>query len=366
MSVIFQDPNASGSRLLIEELAEHFKSADSIYCAFAFVTERGLNLLFEQDDIKKNLRRVKVELVVGVDAITDIKALNRLSVLCSTYPRFSAQVFIPSASGIFHPKVSWVRTGNAGVVIVGSGNLTPGGLKNNFEAFSIVAVDEVAIDALESTWNQFLADNSGNLFALDSDEAVKAAEQNGKINKAIKRVRKAERKNRIGGDVIPDATSAVFIQELTKGRGGKQRDVGLWPAEHFFGENKQLYLTHIDSHGKRETEEIRAISRKRSANAAIDLNASKGLQPVGGQMPISVFIRTSPNNFFYHIVDTNSPNYNVVSSYLTSEAGTVRAGHAKRVPNENRPAPISVKKLRDVWPQAPFWKLEADEDSDAE
>ena len=88
MPLVFQDPNAPTPNLLLNELVRHFKDADAICCAFAFVTARGLNLLFDQDEVKANLGQMKVHLLVGMDAITDTKAIEKLSALCSEYENF--------------------------------------------------------------------------------------------------------------------------------------------------------------------------------------------------------------------------------------------------------------------------------------
>lgn len=355
MPLILQDPNSPTPNLLLDELEKHFKDADAIYCAFAFVTARGVNLLFDQADVKANLEKVKIHLIIGMDAITDAKAIEKLSDLCSKFKNFSVQVFLPRSGGIFHPKFSWVKKGKAGVVITGSGNLTNGGLKNNFEAFSVTQIDQQAIKAIEISWNRFLADNPDSLFPLDAEEVKEAALENAKIKKATKKIRKAAGK-KVGVDVIPEKGSAVFIQELTKGRGTKQRDVGKWAAENYFGRNQKLFLTHINAKGQRADEETRKISDKSSSNWALDLAASEGLTPINGHMPIAVFIRISPQNFFYHIVSEKSEHYNTVSSYLNKTVGEVPVGKAKRLKKE-----MSIKELQKIWPTAPFWNIEDEE-----
>lgn len=355
MSLILQDPNASTPNLLLDELEKHFKDADAIYCAFAFVTARGVNLLFEQDAVKANLKQAKTHLIVGMDAITDTKAIERLSALCSNYKNLSVQVFLPRSGGIFHPKFSWVKKGKAGVVITGSGNLTNGGLKNNVEAFSVTQVNQQTIKSIEDSWKKFLADNPDSLFTLDSGEVKEAAQQNAKLRKSIRKLRKKIGK-KIPVDVIPKSGGAVFIEELTKGRGGKQRDVGTWAAQHYFGKDKKLFLTHLNEQGQQADEETRKVSFKGSSNFAIDLAASKGLDPIDGHMPIAVFIRTLPHTFFYHIITVKSTHYNIVSNYLNNEVGAVTKGHAKRLEKE-----LSIQELKKIWPTAPFWHLEEEE-----
>lgn len=287
-----------------------------------------------------------------MDAITDTKAIEKLSDLCLKFKNFSAQAFLPCSGGIFHPKVSWVKKGKTGVVITGSGNLTKGGLKNNYEAFSVMQANQQTMKSIEDSWLTFLDKNAENLFPLDAEEVKKAAQQNALLNKSIKKIFKDAGK-KATADAIPKKGSVVFIEELTKGRGGKQRDVGKWAAENYFDKGKKLFLTHINDQGQRADEETRKLSSKGSSNFAIDLAASKGLDPVNGCMPIAVFIRIRPYTFYYHIVSVDSAHYKTVSSYLNSAVIKVQQGHAKRIKKE-----ISIDELRKKWPTAPFWRIE--------
>jgi len=209
---------------------------------------------------------------------------------------------------------------------------------------------------MEDNWANFLSANSGCLFLLDSNEVIEAAKQNAELKKATKKIRK-EAGEKVNFDIIPENESFVFIEELTKGRGKKQRDVGKWAAKNYFGDAPDLILTHIDDQGQRGDKEIRKVSSKGSVNFAIDLDASKGLMPISGQMPIAIFIRTSPKNFFYHIISANSAHYLTISSYLNKEVGKVTAaGNAKRLKKE-----MPIEKLREIWPAAPFWNMADDE-----
>ena len=354
MPLVIQDPSAPSPNFLLNELERHFKDAEVIYCAFAFVTASGVNLLFDQPGVKDNLNKAKINLVIGMDAITDTRAIDKLSNLSSAFNNFNVQVFLPKATGIFHPKFSWIKKGESGVVITGSGNLTNGGLKNNIEAFSVIDIDRQALNVIEGNWKKFLADNSNNLFALDAQVVIDAAEKNARFKQAVKKIRK-EIGNNITSDSIP-VSGAVFIEELTKGRGGKQRDVGKWAADNYFGKEHKLFLTYINDQGHRSEEETRRVSIKGSVNFAIDLDASKGLIPISGQMPIAVFIRTSPQNFLYHIASIDSPHYKTLSSYLKSEVSQVSAGKARRLNKET-----SAQDLRKNWPLSPFWSTEDDE-----
>ncbi|HZW26163.1 MAG TPA: phospholipase D family protein [Gallionella sp.] len=355
MPLILQDPNAPAPNYLLDELEKHFKDADAIYCAFAFVTARGINLLFDQVEVRKNLDQAKIHLIVGMDAITDTKAIEKLSTLCAKYENFFVQVFLPRSGGIFHPKFSWIKKGKTGVVITGSGNLTNGGLKNNFEAFSVIQLDQQTVKAVENNWTSFLSANTDSLFSLDAKEVVEAAQQNAKLKKATKKIRK-EAGKKIDIDFFPEKGSVVFIEELTKGRGGKQRDVGTWASKNYFEKNAKLFLTHVNDQGECEDVEVRKLTLKPSKNYAIDLGASDGLQPIDGNMPIAIFIRTRPFTYFYHIIRPKGKHFKVISDYLKKNAKEVQKDHARRIEK-----PLSIQELKVIWPDAPFWRIEEDE-----
>jgi len=347
--IFIQDPFSPSSRNLLTELEAHFKGADVICCAFAFATARGISLLFDSPDVKKRLKIAKTELVVGMDAITDRKAVDRLLALCAEFENLSAQAFLPSSSGIFHPKISWIERGDGGVVITGSGNLTKGGLENNFEAFSVMVVNKKELELVRNNWLAFLSNNSLNLFSLDSPEVQEAAEQNATIKKAIKKVRKeVGRKSPIGD--IPEDEEIIFIEELTRGRGDKQRDVGKWAANNYFENGKTLYLTHVDSDGKHDSKEVRTLSIKGSTNFAIDLDASKGLLPKNGFLPIAIFVRIRPQEYAYHILPYDSSDYRKVSDFLRTAVGKIPKNNARRLNKAITPA-----ELLNFWPNAPFW-----------
>lgn len=347
--IFIQDPCSPSSRNLLAELETHFKGADLICCAFAFATARGVGLLFDSPDVKKRLKKTKTEIIIGMDAITDKKAIERLSVLCSEFESLSVRAFLPSSSGIFHPKISWIKKGDVGVVITGSGNLTKGGLENNFEAFSVMAMNQEELELVQNNWLAFLNSNAQNLFTLESPEVKKAAEENAKIKKAIKKVRKeVGRKSLI--DDIPEDDEIIFIEELTKGRGDKQRDVGKWAANNYFENGKTLYFTHVDSRGRHDVEEIRTLSIKGSTNFAIDLDASKGLLPKNGVLPIAVFVRICPQKYVYHVLPADSRDYKKVSDFLASAVGRIPKNNARRLKKAITPA-----ELLEFWPNAPFW-----------
>jgi YaaC-like Protein len=103
--------------------------------AFGFATRDGVQLLFGNREFRQFLEATDgFELVVGIDAITNIAALDKISALATQGLR--ARAFWHQRQPLlFHPKVSWFRRVRGMTLVVGSGNLTPGGLRSNWEAF---------------------------------------------------------------------------------------------------------------------------------------------------------------------------------------------------------------------------------------
>jgi len=132
-----QDPFSPKPQYLLEEIISQLRS-ETTKCwrgMFAFATGHGVKSVLNDQDVKQFIERKKTNLVVGVDAVTNPDALEFLKELEEEYENFSAKVFYKGGTGLFHPKIShFTKNDGKEVLIVGSGNLTPGGLKNNFEA----------------------------------------------------------------------------------------------------------------------------------------------------------------------------------------------------------------------------------------
>jgi HKD family nuclease len=102
-----------------------------------------------------------VEIIVGVDRNgTDKAALKNLQSLAAAYEKqCSVHVFqAPSRQSIFHPKLYLLRTRSTVSCVIGSPNLTCGGLSSNFESMLLFGDCEtnsaVAANAV-SIWETF-------------------------------------------------------------------------------------------------------------------------------------------------------------------------------------------------------------------
>lgn len=129
---------------LIATLASKLPHADDLKFAVAFVSASGLSLIepYLQECIQRDGR---AEFLVGLDLLTTepkaLKILHEMSqaglpITCFCY----SDPFRPSAS-IYHPKLYLIASRGEVTIVVGSSNLTRGGLKDNVEINTVIHTD---------------------------------------------------------------------------------------------------------------------------------------------------------------------------------------------------------------------------------
>jgi len=128
--------------------------------AVAWAREEGVSWLL--DAIGHRVPDTHV--LVGInDRGTTVEALLRLL----QHP-CTVSVFYKHSAQTFHPKIYWFSGGSAGpnsaTLIVGSSNITHGGLLSNYEASIVVELaapanpnDEALLSSVESVWNSLIA-----------------------------------------------------------------------------------------------------------------------------------------------------------------------------------------------------------------
>jgi hypothetical protein len=121
----------------------------------AFMTASGLSLL--QSVLEPIAGRTMI--FVGIrNGVTTVQSIQKaLEIGCETY-----MVDTGSRQRIFHPKMYYARSATRAKLLLGSANLTMGGLRTNIEA-SVLQELEAAADAA------FLADLEGKLGAMIAD-----------------------------------------------------------------------------------------------------------------------------------------------------------------------------------------------------
>jgi HKD family nuclease len=123
----------------LSEIRKYCRKAKRIRTALALITGSGLKLI--EADLEQLLARGgEIQVLVGTDMATDPEAIEALLKLQEQYSdQMTIRRFASDSSQIFHPKV-WTFSFRAGpgAAIVGSSNLSLGGLGCNLEANVLV------------------------------------------------------------------------------------------------------------------------------------------------------------------------------------------------------------------------------------
>ena len=180
MELFIQDPNDDDTVYLVEEILQACDGACRGGGAFSFASAAGAKLLLSDESFVRFAAKNAFDLVIGVDAITDTKALDAIDEMAKTTAGLRARVFLHDLKGaLFHPKLCWFRNEAGGSLVVGSGNLTVRGLRGNWEAFAAGALDATEADAVESVWTRWTQMNLEALVPLTDTRARAQAKKNG-------------------------------------------------------------------------------------------------------------------------------------------------------------------------------------------
>lgn len=142
----------------------HFRAA------VAFVKRSGVKHVAAQ--LAAFAKKGKVEIVVGIDHQgTSYEGLEGL--LRAASPNGRVIVFYNPLRYTFHPKLYLFKSATQAEVVVGSGNLTEGGLFTNYEAALRLGLDltkpddAAALQSVESVLDEWSNLESGTAFVLD-------------------------------------------------------------------------------------------------------------------------------------------------------------------------------------------------------
>jgi HKD family nuclease len=190
MDWFLQTPDGASPKLLVN-IASECESASKGAAPFAFASAMGVKLLTAEPEFQKFLKASEFVAVIGLDGITDTKAVEELRKVRDRYPNFKPKLFLHGTAGsCFHPKTMWLKTAKGGVIITGSGNLTSGGLKANWESMAVEQLNPAEMNAAEAVWVAWLKAHEKQLLDLDDPAALEKAKankiQHAKIKKALK------------------------------------------------------------------------------------------------------------------------------------------------------------------------------------
>lgn len=336
-TLALQGPD-DGSEYLLEALILHSVDAVRAGAAFAWATVVGINLLFNDQAFIDCLTTASFELIVGVDDVTTPEALARLAQAESQHPGLNVRAFMSnSTEALFHPKMTWFRRAKSGSLIVGSGNLTGGGLWNNREAYTVTEYEEAQIAEIESQWAAWRTTVAARLYRVTDPLIIERAGRNKRWNGKRKAVAAAAPIPPSSSVVKELESRAVLIAQIPKG-GPRWHQANFHKEDFtdFFGATpaetqKRIRLRSIDRLDQlRDEEPTRPAVARKSRNWSFELSAARGKTYPTGDRPIGVFLRLRKRTFVYALLMPGDPHYSETLAYLKtqpSKANQMRRAH---------------------------------------
>ena len=337
MTLKIQSP---GSNSLLAELAAGLKGASECGAVFAFATSDGVDMFFAAASIVDLFERGQsVRLIVGMDAITNTRALKRLQHYQEKFEHhLEVQAVINSdVRFIFHPKLVWFTAEEQLRLLVGSGNLTPAGLGRdgdasngcNWEAYSIQDYNgeerQIAQKSLYD-WFERMAEE-GLLHELSDQSVIDAGVENSRSSAGRRRRQSRQQHPAEGGAsavATPEAVEGDYavIRELPKTRAG-QADIGQRALKLFGyveGERNTVTIQRVFLNESVGYAATRAIFKSASENYRIELDGLSGpeAQEIGGadERAVLVVVKLNQSAIRFCIVPVAAEAYNNLSIIL--------------------------------------------------
>jgi HKD family nuclease len=356
-----QDPTSPDTVYLFEAIIDAAQDATELFGIFAFATLGGVRALVTDPIVQSFLDRGgHFHLIVGIDAVTNRQTLEYLLAFDGEHLNATVRVFWNDSAGLFHPKLMHFRYGNGGeVLIVGSGNLTPGGWRENFEAYTVLrSRAREAIDV--SSMTRFLARHDGAIRAID-EEALERAGRNLIRGGRIGRRRPVE----VEPEVVEAALEAVVDAEEVPAPAVDRVLVaqvpaagGRWHQVHFnqaviaqffqvrADSTQRVYLVERRFDGTRGDEEVRpCIYSTSNKNYKIELGGRRHEDYPAVGVPIAIFRETHARSFEYMLIMPGEPGHAELQQLLTL------------LPHVGRGLPRAITdttELRAGWPGSPL------------
>lgn len=182
--------------------AHHFE------CMVAFAKGSVLPKLLPP--LEQALKRgMTARLAVGLSFhLTEPRLLRKLFDLSKLY---EVQLYLSDSDATFHPKIYATREPSRCTVLVGSANLTAGGLFDNYEASVLIdGQDTTLFSEVEAHFNTFIADES---IVLATKKRIDAYAVEFAIHEAWRKTAK-KRADRVSRDDVQDLT--VLADQLAE------------------------------------------------------------------------------------------------------------------------------------------------------
>jgi len=343
-----QDPFFYASSTVHEALIQSCSTSITGFGAYAFASKSGIDILLKDQEFDSFLERGNYSLVIGIDEITNLASLQALNEIVEARPNLTVHAFNHNNKGsLFHPKLSFFRNEvGTGSLIVGSCNLTLGGLRRNREAFSVIDLSEDEYIRIETSWLSWLAESSTFLKNINDENVINKARENIYPRKVRITPIETEAVEEIiveTGDIIVQEEgwqfyddSEVLVAEIPRsGNRWKQANFDILTFQNFFGatpgdNSQRVLLRNIEDDFTLSSIEIRPSVSVISQNYRFELDAASGLMyPVNGK-PVGIFIKLTTRMFLYHLFMPNHPLYDEITNWL-NVSWTGRNDRMKRI-----------------------------------
>jgi hypothetical protein len=306
------------------------------FAAFAFATSTGIDTTLAEPPVRELLGTGQFQLVVGLDAITDTAAVAALNAAKAALPKASISLFYnPKGGVLYHPKTMFFKRLAGGRCLTGSGNLTLGGLRNNWEAFWNADVSAADAAALEAQWAKWVVDHKDNLLPADDPRVIAQAALNAKtrakIQKAVKET-DAEALAALEEEAAEAASLNPFlIAEVPKNRPG-QADFGIDTYQGFFGvtigKPREVTFYQVRPDGSLAPPEHRHAVAVKSSNYRFEVEALSGQKHPASDHYILVFERIGKSEYRYVLLKPGEAGHASVQKFLNDNYFV--SGNSKR------------------------------------
>ncbi len=359
MQLYIQDPADQQAPFLHERILKVCEGATRGAGAFGFVTTEGVDLLLRDEVFMRFATRGTFNLIVGVDEVTNRRALTALEEMSGELPGLTVRVFYHSLrQPIFHPKCCWFRHRTKGFLVTGSGNLTAMGLRGNWEAFAIGELQVDAANALEAQWMRWVEVHTADLRPLDDEDVLAQAARNVWRRRPGGPPPTPEEEELEAADEAAAGSTRllrVLVAEIPRASTRwNQANFDLNTFRHFFGAEpgavQRVVLQHVDPFGSLESLEIRPSVSVASRNFRFELQAAAGLMYPRAGRPIVVFVEIASRTFRYRLLMPSNPQHRIMNSFLDTAVGTGGGDRMRRVIT-------NTDVLRQAWPDSPLWRV---------
>lgn len=320
---------------------------------FAWSTAAGAEILLDSPDFEPLLTKGSFDLYVGTDTVTDQRAIDRLQQLSARHAGLSVRAVVNASASLFHPKLAWFADEDHVHIVIGSGNLTKGGLLANWEAFTVVVQPIEALGDLRSSIDDWLADIEPGVMKLDDPLVLEAVAQNKGFEASISPKSRRAKAGLKSGNV-----QNWLVAELNKSRknaAGKsmfsQASFDKSTFQQFFdfsGAEIDILLYPIaDSGAVTGLESTKGRFKQFSINYYIELRTVQGVPYPAVGRPIAIFGRLLEGGYIYKVLLPGQSGHGAMSAWLNSTVSVPNPSHMKRIVT-------STADIRAVWPENPL------------